>query len=152
MTNEEEPAGDTEEGTGTEGGNDSQSDGFCPRLEDGRAEHHMLANPDPSYAPEDVIVERHISNSVAHNVMGNIMPETQLVPKGTRYGVVLGHVLSKYLKPSLGRWIWSISRVGFEGPIEPVDIGTSVEVGFSHNAGIESENVQGDVHLCMGSV
>ena len=75
-----------------------------------------------------------MSDGVAGDVVGEIMPQTQLVPKGTRNRVVLRHVLPKYPESSLGGCIWGVSRVGFERSIKPVNIGTAVEVGFSHNA------------------
>ena len=40
-----------------ESGDGAQSDGLGPRFKEGRAEHHMLANSDPPYAPKDVVLE-----------------------------------------------------------------------------------------------
>ena len=57
VTDEEKQVGDAEQAMSTESGDGAQSDGFCPRLEEGRAEHHMLPNPDPPYTSEDVILE-----------------------------------------------------------------------------------------------
>ena len=76
VTDEEEQAGYAEEGTDAESDDDAQGDGFCPRFEEGRAEDHMFADPYPSYASENVILERHISDGVVCNVGGNIMGET----------------------------------------------------------------------------
>ena len=152
VTNEEEQAGYAEEGTDAESGDDAQGDGFCPRFEEGSAEDHMLADPDPSYASENVVFERHISDSVVGNVGGNIMGETQLVPNRTCDHVVLRHILAKRLETSLGGQIWRVSGVGLEGTIEAVDIGAAVDIGFSDNAGFKGEDVYGDIHLGMGGV
>ena len=112
----------------------------------------MLANPDPSYTSENVVLERHISDGVVGNVAGKIMPETQFVPNRTCNHTILRHVLPKCLESSLGGWIWCVSRVGLEGSIKPVNIGTAVDVGFSHNAGFKGESVYANVHLRMGGV
>ena len=105
VTDKEERVGDAEEGTDAESGDDAQSDGFCPRFEEGRAEDYMFADPDPSYASENVVLERHISDGVVGNVAGNIMGETQLVPNRTCNHIILRHVLPECLETSLGGWI-----------------------------------------------
>ena len=69
------------------------------------------------------------------------MSETQLVPDTTRDDVIFRHELSKYLESSFYRWTLRVPCVGFERPIKSVNIGTAVEVGFPHNAGIEGEGV-----------
>lgn len=76
MTDEEEQVGDAEQVADTESSDGTQSDGFRPRLEESRAEYHMLTNADPSYASENVVLEGHISDGVVGNVAGKVMSET----------------------------------------------------------------------------
>lgn len=42
--------------------------------------------------------------------------------------------------------------MGVERTVEPVNVGTAVHVGFSHDTRIKGEDIQGDVHLGMGGV
>ena len=113
---------DAECGPGT------QNNRLCPRFKEGRTENHMLANSDPSYAPEDIVLKRHVSDGVICNVVGEIVSETQLVPERARNDVILCHVLPKCLKASLGRGACGIFCVGFEGSVESINIRTVVEV------------------------
>lgn len=68
VAGEEEQVGGVEEETDAESGDDAQRDRFCPRFEEGRAEDHVLADPDPSYTSEDVVLEGHISDGVVGNI------------------------------------------------------------------------------------
>jgi len=114
MTNEEEPVRDAEQTVDAESGDGAQSDRFCPRFEEGGTEHHMLAHPDPSYAPEDVVFEGHVSDGVVGHVAGKVMVETQLVPNSARNHVILCHVLPERRETSLGGWTLSVSCAGLE--------------------------------------
>ena len=76
VTDEEDQVRDVEQVMDAESNGSAQCDGFRPRFEEGRTEYHMLANADPPYATEDVVLEGHISDGVVGNIAGNVVSET----------------------------------------------------------------------------
>lgn len=80
------------------------------------------------------------------------MSETQLVPDTTCNDVIFRHVLPKHPESPFSRWTLGVFSVGLERPIKSFNIGTTVEVGLSHNARINGKSVQSDVHLRVGSI
>ena len=42
--------------------------------------------------------------------------------------------------------------MGLERAVEPINVGTAIQVRFSHDTRIKGEGIQGDVHLGMSGV